>query len=116
MNRLQKKCLIATAGFHLLLVLTIVFGAAFFTSHQKPDETQLLDVIPSTTIEAMFSSGVKNAPPPAPTPVVQPQPPAPQPPPPQPKPVVTPPTPPTPPAPTLVQRVKELFTAKTSAG
>jgi len=34
--------------------------------HQKPDETQLLDVIPSTTIEAMFYSGVKNAPPPAP--------------------------------------------------
>ena len=28
MSRLQKKCLIATAGFHLLLVLTILFGAA----------------------------------------------------------------------------------------
>ena len=85
MNRLQKKCLIVTTGFHLLLVLTIVFGAAFFTSRTKPDETELLTVIPSTTIDAAFSSGVKAAQPPAPTPIVPPQPPTP-PTPPQPKP------------------------------
>jgi TonB family protein len=86
MNRLQKKCLIATTGFHLLLVLTIVFGAAFFTSRPKPDETQLLDVIPPNLIDAALSSGVKNAQPPAPAPPqpVQQPPPTPQPP--QPKP------------------------------
>jgi periplasmic protein TonB len=96
MSRLQKKCLIATAGFHLLLVLTIVFGAAFFTSHPKPDDTQVLSVIPANLIDAAFNSGAKNAQPPAPTPVVQPPQPQvqPQPQPPQPKPVVTPPTPP----------------------
>jgi len=109
MNRLQKKCLIATTGFHLLLVLTILFGAAFFTSHSKPDETQVLSVIPANLIDAAFNSGVKNAQPPAPTPPTPPQPvqqpPTPQPP--QPKAVVTPPTPP---APTLVQRVEKLFT------
>ena len=106
MNRLQKKCLIATAGLHLLLVLVLLFGSAFFTSHSKPDDTQLLDVIPANLIDAAFNSGVKNAPVPPPTP---PQPP-------QPKPVVTPPTPPTPPppvptppAPTLVQKVEEYF-------
>ncbi len=96
MSRLQKKCLIATVGFHLLLVLTILFGAAFFTNHPKPDDTQVLNVIPSTTIDAMFNSGVKNPQPPAPTPIVQPpQPPQPQvqPTPPPPKPVVTPPEP-----------------------
>jgi len=109
MNRLQKKCLIATAGFHLLLVLTLVFGAAFFVSHPKPDETQLLDVIPITEIDAAFNSGVKAAQPPAPTPVVPPQP-QPTPTPPQPKAEVTPPTPP---APTLVQRVEKLFTPET---
>jgi TonB family protein len=98
MNRLQKKCLIATAGFHLLLVLVIVFGSAFFVSRTKPDETQVLTVIPANLIEAAFNSGVKAAPPPAPQPIVQPQPPAPQPPPPQ------------PPAPTFIQRVKEIFT------
>jgi TonB family protein len=91
MSRLQKKCLIATAGFHLLLVLTIVFGAAFFTSHSKPDDTQVLSVIPANLIDAAFNSGVKNAQPPAPTPVVQPpQPQVQQPQPPQPKPIVPP--------------------------
>ncbi len=109
MNRLQKKCLIATAGFHLLLVLILVFGSAFFTSHPKPDNTQLLDVIPANLIDAALSSGVKAAQPPAPMPVVQRQPPAPQPTPtpPQPKAVVTPPAPQ--PTPTLVEKVKEFF-------
>jgi colicin import membrane protein len=111
MSRLQKKCLIATAGFHLLLVVTLVFGSAFFVSHSKPDETQVLNVIPANLIDAAFSSGVKSAQAPAPTPT-PPQPQVqPQPTPPQPKPVVTPPTPaPTPPAPTLMEKVKELFT------
>ncbi len=109
MSRLQKKCLIATAGFHLLLVVTLVFGSAFFVSHSKPDETQVLDVIPANLIDAAFSTGVKNAQAPAPTPT-PPQPQVqPQPPPPQPKPVVTPPTP-TPPAPTLMEKVEKLFT------
>ncbi len=94
MNRLQKKCLIATAGFHLLLVLTIVFGAAFFTSHPKPDETELLTVIPANLIDAAFNSGVKAAQPPAPQPTPTP---------PQPTP------PPTPPAPTLMEKVKDFF-------
>ena len=110
MNRLQKKCLIATAGFHLLLILILVFGAAFFTSHPKPDETQLLDVIPANLIDAAFNSGVKAAQPPAPTPVVQPSPqPQPTPTPPQPKAVVAPTPPPPQPAPTLVQKVEDFF-------
>jgi len=104
MNRLQKKCLIATAGFHLLLVLILVFGSAFFVHHEKPDETQMLNVIPANLVEAAFNSGVKAAQPPAPTPIVPPQP---IPTPPQPQPAVTPPTPP---APTFVQRVEKLFT------
>ncbi len=110
MNRLQKKCLIATAGFHLLLILALVFGSAFFTERDKPDETQTLTVIPITTIEEAFNSGVKGAQPPPPTPVVtppEPQPkPQPTPEPPQPKPVVTPPPKPTP---TFVKRVEEFF-------
>ncbi len=103
MNRLQKKCLIATAGLHLLLVLVLLFGSAFFTHHEKPDDTTLLDVIPANLIDAAFSSGVKIAQAPAPTPP-QPAPP---------KAVVMPPTPPPPtpvPAPTLIQRVENIFT------
>ena len=115
MNRTLKKCLIATVGFHLLPVLTVLFGAAFFTSHPKPDDTQVLNVIPANLIDAAFNSGVKAAQPPAPTPVAKPPEPLaqPTPTPPQPKAVVTPPAPPTPPTPTLVQRVEKLFTPET---
>jgi len=109
MNRLQKKCLIATAGFHLLLVLVILFGAAFFTSHEKPDETTLLTVIPANLIDAAFNSGVKAAQPPAPTPP-QPVQTPPQPPQPIPEPVKQPDPEPVKPAPTLVERVEKIFT------
>jgi TonB family protein len=110
MNRLQKKCVIATAGFHLLLLLVLVFGSAFFSPRTKTDDTQLLDVIPVNLIDAAFNSGVRNATPPAPAPVVVPPPqpapptpvvqPAPQPP--APQPVVTPP-------PTFLDRVEKIF-------
>ncbi|MEI7533255.1 MAG: TonB family protein [Verrucomicrobiae bacterium] len=111
MNRLQKKCLIATAGFHLLLVLVILFGAAFFTSHEKPDETTLLTVIPANLIDAAFNSGVKAAQPPAPTPP-QPVQTPPQPPQPKPEPVKQPDLEPVKPAPTLVEKVKDFFKAE----
>ena len=90
MNRLQKKCVIATAGAHLLLILILFVGPAFFYSKPKADDLQVLDVIPANLIDAQFSSGVANAAPPPPAPVVTP--PQPQPTPPAPKPVATPPT------------------------
>jgi TonB family protein len=92
MNRLQKKCFIVTAGVHLLLVVILVVGPAFFYSKPKADDLQVLDVIPANLIDAQFNSGVANATPPPPAPVVAPPPPQPQPVPPAPKPVVTPPT------------------------
>ncbi len=76
MNRQQKKCLIATAGFHLLLILILVVGPGFFSRPPKPDNTQLLDVIPSTAVEAALNSGVKSAQPPPPAPpLIEPPPP-----------------------------------------
>ena len=90
MNRLQKKCLIATAGFHLLLLVILLVGPGFFTAKPKPDDTQVLDVIPANLIDAAFSSGVKAAQPPPPTPIVKPPEPQPQPTPEPPKPVVKP--------------------------
>jgi len=39
MNRLQKKCVLATAGFHLLLLVILFVGPAFFWARQKPDTT-----------------------------------------------------------------------------
>jgi TonB family protein len=95
MNRLQKKCVIATAGFHLLLLLVLLFGSAFFNQQPKPDNTQVLDVIPANLIDAAFSSGVLHAAPPPPTPAI-----------------VTPPqpAPPTPPPPTLTERLEKILT------
>jgi TonB family protein len=95
MNRLQKKCLMATAGIHLLLLVILFVGPAFFSARQKPDDLQVLDVIPANLIDAPFNSGVKNAQPPPPVVQSAPQPPVPI-------PVVTPPT--------LVQRLEKVFT------
>src|ERR1017187_496723 len=86
MNRLQKKCVIVTAGIHLLLLVILVVGPAFFYSRPKADDLQVLDVIPANLIDAAFNSGVANAVPPPPAPVTPPQPPPPV-------PVVTPPPP-----------------------
>jgi TonB family protein len=90
MNRLQKKCLIATAGFHLTLLLVLVFGSAFFSEQDKPEDLKLLDVIPEKAIDAAFNSGVKSAQPPPPTPIVHPVEPQPQPQPEPPKPEIKP--------------------------
>ncbi len=96
MTRLQKKCIIVTAGIHLLLLLILIVGPAFFAPKPKDDNLQVLDVIPANLIDAPFNSGVANATPPPPAPVVTP--PAPPP----PVPVVTPPEP----VPTKVEPAK----------
>jgi TonB family protein len=107
MNRLQKKCVIATAGFHLLLLVILFVGPAFFNSKPKVDDTQDITVIPANLIDAAFNSGVKAAQPPPPTPIVTP---------PQPQPTPTPPAPkqivqPAPaPQPTITERFEKFFT------
>ena len=78
MNRLQKKCLIAVAGTHLLLVV-LLLCSGFIRPKSKPDETQVLDVIPAKLIDAEFNSGVKSAQLPPPTPITKPPEPQPQP-------------------------------------
>jgi TonB family protein len=77
MNRLQKKCAIATAGVHLLLIVILFVGPAFFYSKPKADDLQVLDVIPANLIDAPFNSGVAAATPPPPAPIAPPQPPPP---------------------------------------
>ena len=76
MNRLEQKCVIASAGIHLLLLLILLVGPAFLTSKSKSDNSPILDVIPSKLIDAAFSGGgnpLAKPPPPAP-----PMPPVPQ--------------------------------------
>jgi protein TonB len=104
MNRLQKKCVMATAGFHLLLLVILFVGPAFFWTKDKEDDTPVLDMIPANLVDSA-STGVRNAePPPAPAPVVTPPP---QPAPPEPKPVVQPAPAP---QPTIAERVEKFFT------
>lgn len=79
MNRLQKKCLVAASGFHLLLVVILVVGPAFLSRNDQVEDLPLLEFIPVITTDEQVSGGgsPKAAPPP---PQVQPPKPQPQPP------------------------------------
>lgn len=103
MNRLQKKCVVATAGFHLLLLVILLVGPAFFWAREEPDEMPVLDVIPANLIDGP-PTGVRGAQPPPPAPAVVPPKQTPTPPAPAPAPVVVPPTPA--PSPEKIERVK----------
>src|SRR5205823_3133885 len=79
MNRLQKKCVIASTGVHLLLVLILVIGPAFASSKSKPDDMPILDFVPLKTVDALVSGGgERNAKPPVAAPIPQPLAPQPQ--------------------------------------
>src|SRR5215469_16926813 len=112
MNRLQKRCVIGTAGIHLLLLTILIFGPAFFNRQPKTDNT-VLDVIPANLVDAALNSGVRDAqaPQPSPQPAVippslqQPPPPLPTP---QPK-VVQPPAPAPTPSPSLLKAFEDYF-------
>jgi TonB family protein len=104
MNRLQKKCAVVTAGFHLLLLVILIVGPGFFAPKPKADDLQILDVIPANLIDAAVSSGVRSAQPPPPVVPPAPQPPAPE-------PVVTP--PPAPPKVETPEPIKQIVKALT---
>jgi periplasmic protein TonB len=91
MNRLQKKCVMAMAGFHLLLLVILFVGPAFFWAREKPDDTPVLDMIPANLVDSA-TTGVRSAQPP-PTPAVVPPQTTPTPPAPAPTPVAVPPAP-----------------------
>lgn len=85
MNRLQKKCVIASTGLHLLLLLLLLVGPAFTNSRSKPDNLPVLDFVPLKTVDSALSGGgrpdAKSAPatfekpqPAPPAPVVKPAP------------------------------------------
>jgi TonB family protein len=110
MNRLQKKCFFASAGFHLLLVPILLIGPAFLSSRSKQENVPELDFVPSKTLDDLVSNpgGSRGATPPTP----------PQPTPPVPLPVVTQPTPipvaqkPPAPEPPAKEKVKEVTPPK----
>lgn len=78
MSKLAKKCFIASTGVHLLLLVVLIFGSAFFVSRQKTETGPApLTFIPEKTVDALVnpSGGNPNVEP-APTP--PPPPPAPE--------------------------------------
>jgi outer membrane biosynthesis protein TonB len=78
-RRLQKKCFIASAGTHLLLMLILFVGPAFLSQKSKLDDIQPLTFIPDNLIPASASGGgnpraATRPPPPAPvTPISPPE-------------------------------------------
>jgi TonB family protein len=92
MNRLQKKCFMASAGVHLLLGLILFIGPGFISSRSKSvDDLPILNFVPVKTVDDLVAPGGGN--PKAQPPAAAPQPPPPQPqaaPPPQPRPQVQP--------------------------
>ncbi len=77
-NRLQKKCVIAATSFHLLLMLILLVGPAFFSPDSKREKTQEIDFVPAILIDEALQGGgspkggqtapppQKNDPPPTP--------------------------------------------------
>jgi TonB family protein len=77
MDRLQRKCFVASAGVHSLLALILLIGPGFVSTKPKPDDMPILDFVPLKTVDALVSGGGNpNAKPPAP-PAPQPDPPKP---------------------------------------
>lgn len=78
-ERLQKKCIIASAGLHLTLLLVFFFGSGFLAS-RKVEDMQVLEIVPMITTDVNVSGGgnpnAKPPPPapPQPAPLSQPQP------------------------------------------
>jgi TonB family protein len=97
MNRLQKKCFIASAGLHSLLALILLVGPAFLASSSKTDNLPLIDFVPVKTVDSLMSGGGDpKASLPPPKPELPPAQPAPPPPTPTPAPPVVKPEPPKP--------------------
>jgi TonB family protein len=60
MDRLGKKCFVASCGMHVVLVLIVLFGAAFFTPEKKAPPVDNLTMIPSKLIDDALSGGGGN--------------------------------------------------------
>src|SRR5437762_1389335 len=78
MNRLQKKCFIASTGFHLLLGLVLLVGTGFLSSRKRPADRPPSRFIPAKTIDELFSNPGAGSPAPQSQPQVRtPEPPKP---------------------------------------
>ncbi len=68
MSRLHRKCLMASAAVHSLLLLILFVGSAFLSSRPEPFDLPLLDVIPDKIVDAALYGGGNPQAQPAPAP------------------------------------------------
>jgi TonB family protein len=78
MNRLQKKCFVASTGVHLLLALILFVGPVIIASNNKPDDLPILNFVPIKTVDELVAPGGGN-PKAQPPPATVPEPPQPEP-------------------------------------
>ena len=57
MERLYKKCLIASLSTHGLLLLVVVFGSAFFVAKKPPVDVPSIRVVPGKLVDELLSGG-----------------------------------------------------------
>jgi protein TonB len=57
MSRLHRKCLVASAAVHGLLLLVLVVGPAFRDAPPEPMEYQQLEIIPNRIVDLALSGG-----------------------------------------------------------
>jgi protein TonB len=77
MNRIQKKCCIASTGLHLFLLVILFTGPAFLPRDRQPDSRPPIDFVPIKTIDDALQGGGNPKAQSPPTPVLPtPQPPA----------------------------------------
>lgn len=77
MNRTQKKCFVASTGFHLLLIAILFIGPAFLSSKDPLADMEVIEFIPMLTTDKPFTGGgsptASTPPAPKPPQVQQPQ-------------------------------------------
>jgi protein TonB len=57
MDRLHKKCLVASFGTHAFLLLLLLFGSAFFVSSKRPLDLPAIRMVPSKVVDSALSGG-----------------------------------------------------------
>lgn len=60
MNRVQKKCFMASAGIHVMLMFLLLSGAAFITEAPKPPmdrDTPVIDFVAFKTVDDIMTGG-----------------------------------------------------------
>ncbi len=60
MNRLQKKCVVTSAGVHLLLAVILLIDPGVVSSKSKPDDSPILNFVPIKTVDELVAPGGGN--------------------------------------------------------